>query len=71
MMESEKALRKQDQDEKRESNENLNDWKLPEQILEEYRKRREHETEFLRFANPAFKPYYKQRVSEYFNSTAP
>lgn len=71
MMESEKALRKQDQDEKRESNENLKDWKLPEQILEEYRKRREHETEFLRFANPAFKPYYKQRVSEYFNSTAP
>ena len=71
MMESEKALRKQDQDEKRESNENLKDWKLPEQILQEYQRRRQNETEFLRFANPAFKPYYKQRVSEYFNSSRP
>jgi len=71
MMESEKALRKQDQDEKRESNENLKDWKLPEQIIQEYQRKRQNETEFLRFANPSFKPYYKQRVSEYFNYSRP
>jgi hypothetical protein len=33
----------------------------------EYKEQKERETELLRTMPPALKPYYKERVNEYFN----
>lgn len=67
LLESEKALREQEQDDKRESNEgnkkanNLNNPFL------EYQKQKEKESELLRTVPASLTPYYKQKVSEYFD----
>ena len=65
LLENEKADRKQDQEDKRESN-NPGDYipQVPENIKEEMRKKAE-ERESLRKIQPAFKPYYKQSVQKY------
>lgn len=67
MLDSEKALREQEQDEQRESQEgntpNVNDI----QQYQKYLQQKQKETELLRTVPPALKPYYKQKVSEYFN----
>lgn len=65
LLENEMADRKQDQDDKRESN-NPGNYipKVPENIKEAMRKKAE-ERESLRKIQPAFKPYYKQSVQKY------
>lgn len=67
MLESERAQREQEEDEKRESRENVEEWAIPEDVLQEYLKKKEREAELLRTVPPALKPYYKQKVSDYFN----
>jgi hypothetical protein len=65
LLENEKADRKQDQEDKRESN-NPGNYipEVPENIKEAMRKKAE-ERESLRKIQPAFKPYYKQSVQKY------
>jgi len=67
MMESEKALREQDQDEKRKSNEGEDKLGQTNLKLEEYFKKKQLELELIKTIPPAFKPYYKTKVSTYFN----
>lgn len=67
LLESEKAEREQDQDEKRESNEGKDLDKISDQKMQEYLQKKLKETELLKTIPPSLRPYYKERVSEYFN----
>jgi len=68
LLESEKAEREREQDEKRKSNEAKNEnFSNPTQFLE-YKRLREKELELLNTVSPSLTPYYKQKVNEYFNS---
>jgi hypothetical protein len=68
LLESEKAEREREQDEKRKSNEAKNEvLSNPTQFLE-YKRLKEKEMELLNTVSPSLTPYYKQKVNEYFNS---
>jgi hypothetical protein len=68
LLESEKAEREREQDEKRKSNEAKNEiLSNPTQFLE-YKRLREKELELLNTVSPSLTPYYKQKVNDYFNS---
>jgi hypothetical protein len=68
LLESEKAEREREQDEKRKSNEAKNEiLSNPTQFLE-YKRLRQKELELLNTVSPSLTPYYKQKVNEYFNS---
>ena len=68
LLESEKAEREREQDEKRKSNEAKNqNLSNPTQFLE-YKRLKEKELELLNTVPPSLTPYYKQKVNEYFNS---
>lgn len=67
MLESEKALREQEQDEQRESKEGITPNVMNLEQYKQYLRLKEKQTELLRTVPPALKPYYKQKVSEYFN----
>ncbi|MES2132202.1 MAG: DUF4175 family protein [Bacteroidota bacterium] len=68
LLESEKAERERDQEEKRKSNEAKNQvLSNPTQFLE-YKRLKEKELELLNTVPPSLTPYYKQKVNEYFNS---
>ncbi|MES2566252.1 MAG: hypothetical protein V4565_05265 [Bacteroidota bacterium] len=68
LLESEKAEREREQDEKRKSNEAKNEvFSNPAQFLE-YKRLKEKELELLNTVSPSLTPYYKQKVNEYFNS---
>ena len=67
MLESEKAERQQEEDEKRKSNEaKSQDYTNPAVFLE-YQKLKEKETELLKTIPADMTPYYKQKVNQYFN----
>ncbi|MCZ2442729.1 MAG: hypothetical protein LC101_02985 [Flavobacteriales bacterium] len=67
LLESERAQREQDEDEKRESNEGK-DMALPNQKqMQEFWIKKQQEIELLKTMPPALRPYYKAKVSEYFN----
>ncbi|MCA1762181.1 MAG: hypothetical protein ABR574_03755 [Cryomorphaceae bacterium] len=66
LLESEKAEREREYDEKRESNSpDSFEPSNPEQYLE-YNRRKAREVELLRTVPPDLKPYYKDRVNDYF-----
>ncbi len=66
LLKSEKAEREREQDNKRESNSpKAYEPSNPERYLE-YNKRKAREVEMLRTVPPDLKPYYKERVNEYF-----
>ncbi len=68
LLESEKAEREREQDEKRKSNEAKSELlSNPSQFLE-YKRLKEKELELLNTVPPSLTPYYKQKVNEYFNS---
>lgn len=67
MLESEKAMREQEQDEQRESKEGTTPNMMNMEQYKQYLRLKEKQTELLRTVPPALKPYYKQKVSEYFN----
>jgi hypothetical protein len=66
LLEAEKSARERDTDKNRESNtgKDLNRNLPPD--LEKYLKEKEKQTELLKTVNPAFTPYYKKEVNEYF-----
>jgi len=66
LLKSEKANREREQDNKRISNE-AEQYELssPENFFE-YQKAKEKEVELLRTVPPSLKPYYKNKVNEYF-----
>jgi hypothetical protein len=70
LLESEKAEREREQDEKRKSteakNENLSN---PSQFLE-YKRMKEKELELLNTVPPSLTPFYKEKVNNYFNSVS-
>jgi hypothetical protein len=66
LLESEKAQREREKDNKRESNE-AKDYSLSNPAgFFEYNKRKEREIELLKTVPPSLKPYYKNKVNEYF-----
>ncbi len=68
LLESEKAERERDQDEQRKSEESKNNFERNPAAFEEYKRAKLKEMELLRTVPPALSPYYKQKVSDYFQS---
>ena len=66
MLEHEKAQREQEYDKKRKSNEAKNQKNSNPTQYNEYKKRKEKEIELLKTIPPSLKPYYKNKVNEYF-----
>ena len=67
MLEHEKAIREQEMENKRESKEiKVHDFSNPNQF-DEYKRKKEKELELLKTIPPSLKPYYKNKVNEYFN----
>ena len=70
LLESEKALKEQDQDDKRESK-STNQLNQPNpNILKKYLENKERESEMLRSVPPSLNDYYRKKVKEYFESGA-
>ena len=70
LLESEKAEREREQDEKRKSNEAKNEnLSNPSQFLE-YKRMKEKELELLNTVPPSLTPFYKEKVNNYFNSVS-
>lgn len=68
MLEAEKAERKRELDQKRESNEGKDrDHPDPARFFD-YQRSKQREAELLRTVPPGLKPYYKARVNEYFDT---
>ena len=67
LLESEKADRKREMEEKRESKSNNLRYEIPDSIWEEYIKAKEKEIELYKTLPPNLKPYYQNRVNHYFN----
>ncbi len=66
LLEHEDATREQDMDEKRKSNEAINqEFSNPTEYLK-YKEEKEKELELLKTIPPSLKPYYKNKVNEYF-----
>jgi bisphosphoglycerate-dependent phosphoglycerate mutase len=68
LLESEKAERERDKDEQRKSDEAKNTFQRNPAEFEEYKRSKLKEMELLRTVPPSFNPYYKQKVSDYFQS---
>ena len=67
LLESEKADREREKEEKREATEAVEQLSRNPNVFFEYNKRRNEEIELMRTLPPAFNSYYKLKVSEYFN----
>ncbi len=66
LLEHEKAERKQEQDNKRKSNEGEDMIRTIPPSIEEYLKQKQKEQELLKTLPPDLSPYYKKKVREYF-----
>jgi hypothetical protein len=70
LLESEKAEREREQDEKRKSNEAKSEvLSNPERFLE-YKRMKQKELELLNTVPPSLTPFYKEKVNNYFNSVS-
>lgn len=67
LLKAEDAERKRDQDNQRKSNEAKDYPSSNPEKYEEYIRKKQQETELLRTVPPELKPYYKEKVNEYFN----
>ncbi|MCW3071958.1 MAG: hypothetical protein JWO44_1848 [Bacteroidetes bacterium] len=68
LLESEKAEKEREMDEKRQSNEAKNEnFSNPNEFLE-YNKLKQKETELLKTVPPSLNPFYKAKVNQYFNN---
>jgi hypothetical protein len=68
LLESEKAEKEREMDEKRQSNEAKNEnLSNPNEFLE-YNRLKQKETELLKTVPPSLNPFYKTKVNEYFNN---
>jgi hypothetical protein len=69
LLELDKASKEENEEEKREAQESLDDYKKNNSSLfEEYLQIKQGETELLKTIPPNLKPYYKNKVNEYFKS---
>ncbi len=66
LLDHEKAMREQEFDKKRKSNEAKNQKFSNPTQYNEYKKRKEKEIELLKTIPPSLKPYYRNKVNEYF-----
>lgn len=67
LLESEKAMREREFDEKRESKSGKNEKNSNQKEYLQYKRRKEKELELLRSLPPELKIYYRNKASEYFN----
>ena len=67
LLESEKAILERGFEEKRESKTGKNKEKGNKIIFEEYNKQKLKQIELLRYTEPFFKKYYKEKANEYFD----
>ncbi len=68
LLESEKAERERDQDNKRESHAGQDPPQGIPPSMEEYIKQKNREAEYLKTVSPSLNSYYKQKVKEYFKA---
>ena len=68
LLESEKAERERDKDEQRKSDEAKNTFQRNPAEFEEYKRSKLKEMELLRTVPPSFNQYFKQKVTDYFQS---
>lgn len=68
LLKAENAERQRGQDEKRKSRSGQEQERQQPPALEEYLRQRERETEMLRTVPPSLKPYYRDKVNDYFNN---
>ena len=69
LLELDKASKEQEEEEKREAKESSGNYKKNNSVLfEEYLQIKKGETELLKTIPPNLKPYYKNKVNEYFKS---
>jgi hypothetical protein len=66
LLESEKALRQQEEDEKRKAETATDKTKTIPKALEEYVKAKQKQTELIRTVPPSLSPFYKKEVDNYF-----
>lgn len=67
LLQSEKAEREREKEEKRESKEFTDEINRNPNSFLEYNRRKEREIELLQTLPPSFSPFYKNKVTEYFN----
>jgi hypothetical protein len=70
LLDFEKAEKERETEQKRQATQAKDDYKRNLSDFVEYNKRKEKETELLKTVPPSFKPYYKNKASEYFNNFA-
>ncbi len=68
LLEHEKAEREKEFDEKRQSNEAKNENFSNQNLFLEYKRLKEQELELLKTVPPALNPYYRTKVTRYFNT---
>ncbi len=68
LLESEKAERERDEEERRESREGKNLVNRNPAAFDEYKRLKMKETELLKTVPPSLNPFYKQKVNEYFQN---
>ncbi len=68
LLESEKADRERELEEKRESKSAGNNYEIPSEIWEEFVRKREQELELYRTVPPNLKPFYRNEVNRYFSN---
>jgi hypothetical protein len=66
LLESEKALRQQEEDNQRKSETGKQIQRTPPPAFEQYVKDKQKQTELLRSVPPSFSPFYKREVNSYF-----
>ena len=67
LLESEKALIERGFEEKRESKSGKNSKKSNQNLFNQYNKEKLKKIELLRYAEPSYKKYYKEKANEYFD----
>ncbi len=67
LLQSEKAQREREKDPKRESNEFTDEFSRNPEDFFEYNRSKQKELELLKTMPPSFSPFYKSKVSDYFN----
>ena len=67
LLESEKALIERGFEEKRESKSGKNNEKSNQNLFNQYNKEKLKKIELLRYAEPSYKKYYKEKANEYFD----
>lgn len=70
LLESEKAERERELDEKRESKSATQEYEIPDDIWEQYQREKEKEIELYKTLPPNLKPYYRKQVNRYFSEFA-